>query len=478
MFDANAPNVSYQPSLAQRLPRRLAGQLALAASFSLLAGRAGAACLPPGVDAATAAPAPSAAATPHVPAVSVFLDVSGSMAGYVARPRTTPPAGPGEPRVFHDVVLSLPQLGAAIADRTALFAFGTTIRPLPAAELSRAADPRFYADQDSRIQDALARMDALPPGEVSLLITDLFLSGADVFGDSAAIRNPLAHILDSGRSLALIGIRSGFFGTVYDIPGAKPYKDATERPFYILGCGPGAALAAFISRLDVELLAPLPPPRDGQSRWHATLFTHTPLRPGLVPLTLTPRDKAAAAPSIAPELPAGVSRIRFSGPAGSAAAPVSLETLANGPALLPDRFDVVEQVWAEPPGSDGRACPAHWIEIKSLARLTQLVTNPGDGAPMLVLGGAAMARVTPGLTFVLQARLVTAGLSDSPVQTAWVRAWNLEARDAEDFVASRPKLFRTLNLREIVAMLEGLVREQLTPQPVAEALLAFQVAGR
>ena len=398
------------------------------------------------------------------------------MAGFVDRPRPSPHAAgaqpPGEPRAFRDIVLSLPELGAAVADQVQLFAFGTTIRPLPLAELPRAADPHFYADQDSRIQTALARMDALPPGQVSLLLTDLFLSGEEVFGDAAALRQPLAHMLDSGRSVALVGIRSAFAGTVYDIPGAKPYRDATERPFYLLGCGPAPILAALLQRLQTELLDPLPPPPDGEPRSHTVLFTHDPLRPGVLPLPMHPAGKAEPAPRLADQVSPDASAIRFPGAAGRAEASLSLAALANGPALLPDQFSVATGLWAQPPGA--AAC-APWVAIHSLPPLAQLA-QAADAAPLLRLGGPDLARVAPGLLFLLRAEVATAGLSAAPAQTAWVRAWNLEAREAEDYVASHPRMFRTLNLREIVSMLEGIVRDALAPRSVAQALLAFEVS--
>ncbi len=432
---------------------------------------AAAACLPAGVRAPDSVTEP-AAASPRAPVVSVFVDVSGSMAGFVDRPR--PGTHAGEPRAFRDIVLSLPELGSAIADQVELFAFGTTIRPLPLAGLARAADPHFYADADSRIQTALSRMAELPPDQVGLLITDLFLTGEEIFGGAAAIRRPLAQMLDSGRGVALIGIRSGFSGTVYDILGVKPYRDATERPFYIIGCGPPAVLAALLRRLNTELLAPLPPPSDGEPRSHAVLFTHDPLRPGVLPLTLRPAGKAESAPGLASPVSADAAGVRFPGAAGMAEATLSLATLAQGPALLPDRFTLATHLWAQPPGAS--VC-GHWIDIHSLPPLAQLAQEV-DGAPVLRVGGAVMGRVTPGLLFLLQARVDTAGLSDAPAQTAWVRAWNLEAREVQDYVGSRPRMFRTLNLREIVSMLEGIVRDGLKPHPVAAALLAFQVSPR
>ncbi len=376
-------------------------------------------------------------------------------------------------------MLSLPELAASVADTLHLFAFGKIIRPIGIPDLARASDPRFYADQDSRIQDALGRMNALPPDDIGLLVTDLFLSGDEVFAGAASLRAPLASMLDGGRSIALVGVRSGFSGTIYDIPGVKPYTAATERPFYVIVTGPMAAVDPLLQRLRTELLAPLPPTRDGGPRFNVVVFTREPFHGGPVPLPMSAGGKAAEASTLAPELGDDVSRIRFPAAAGTATATIPLHSIAWRDALLPDKFDVSEGLWAQPPGSGSQsACSGRWLDIHSLPGLAQVVPGSGAGSLALTVGGSALARATPGLTFLLRARVATAGLSEAPEQTAWTRAWNLETREAEAFVASRPQMFRTLNLKEIVGMLEGIIRDGIVPRPVGEALLAFQVSAR
>jgi hypothetical protein len=115
--------------------------------------------------------------------------------------------------------------------------------------------------------------------------------------------------------------------------------------------------------------------------------------------------------------------------------------------------------------------------VRSLPKLAQIDTN-SDGTPVLTVGGANLSRITPGVTFFLRSRVSVTGLSEMPRQTAWARSWNLEAREAESYVASQPKMFRTLNLREIVTMLEGTVRDQIVPYVLGESLLAFEVPKR
>ena len=413
------------------------------------------------------------------------------MAGYVARARSAPlrpspgrapaqPRGPdvSEPRTFNDLVQSLPQLGAAVADRVAILSFGRMIKPLAIADLSRATRPEFYSEQDSRIQDALARMDALPADEIGLLVTDLFLTGDEIFGGAAAIRAPLARLLDSGRAIALMGIRSGFAGTIYDIPVVRTYALASERPFYLLASGPAPLLARLMRRIETELLTPLAPPPDGLPRYHATLFTHTPLPGGPAVLAMRAREPAQSIPPDALDLSLGAAFLKFPAAAGTATAEVPLGTLGEPFALLPDLFRIEQSLWLAPPRSGGlSACQDRWIEARSFPAVFELGTAAA-GAPMLTIGGPNLAQLTPNVVFLAGARVIGTGLSDAPASTGWARAWNLETREAEAYTATRPQMFRTLNLREIVSMLEGLVRDRMEPTVVGEAILALQVSRR
>ena len=238
-------------------------------------------------------------------------------------------------------------------------------------------------------------------------------------------------------------------------------------------------MAALLQRLQTELLAPLPPTGDGGARFNVVVFTREPFRTGPLPLPMVPGGRAAAAPSLAPELGGDISRIRFPAAAGIASASLPFQEIAWADVLLPDRFSVSEELWVQPPGSSGQTiCNGHWIDIHSLSGLAQVAPASGAGSWALVVGGPVLARATPGLIFLLRARVATAGLSSAPGQTAWTRAWNLETREAEAFVASRPQMFRTLNLKEIVGMLESIIRDGIVPKPIGEALMAFQVSPR
>lgn len=474
-----------QPS--SRSSRRAVARAATGALLLPLLARPASACLPPGVIVPSGATTHLAGAAARAAGATLLIDVSGSMAGYVAPPRQNPPTTANarlqprpavelpEPRTFRDLVLSLPQLASGVADRVNALAFGRTLRPLPLSDLPRAGRPDFYRDAESRIGDALAKMESLPADELGILVTDLFLTGEEVFGGAAAIRAPLSRILADGRAVGLMGIRSGFSGTIFDIPGVRTYEGAAERPFYVVATGSLHAVARLLRRVEVEILAPLPPTPDGAARSHVTIYSRLPQFSSSLALTLAPEGPATLTSSLSAGLGSEVRQVIFPGGLGGATARIPLGDLATGPVLLPDVLRVEETVWAE--SSARAACADRWLRIRSLpGPLASLSAR--DDVPVLSVGGSSLARVPPGVPFLLHARVSATGISEAPAATSWTRAWNLEAREAEAFVAARPRLFRTLHLREVATMLETLVREDFQPQLVGEAVLAFQIPRR
>jgi hypothetical protein len=446
------------------------------------------ACLPEGVAVPGRISGAGQQQSPRAVSAAIFLDVSGSMAGYVAPPRTarppqgsqqqrsTQPANPQtipEPRAFRDLVISLPRLVSQVSEKVFMFAFGRTIRPIPLNEMPRYSSPQVYRDTESKIGDALARLEALPADEIGILVTDLFLTGEEIFGGAAAIRSPLRTILADGRSVGMMGIRSGFSGTIFDIPIVRTYDGAEERPFYVIVTGQQQVVAHLLRRIELEVLAPLPQTTDGTPRSYSTIYTKTPISSGPLPFDLVPSAPAAGTSSLTPGLGSDVRQFLFPRGNGAVSGSITLAELARGPVLLPDQFQVKETVWAETQARS--SCGDRWHIYRNLPGPLTAMRLSTREAIITVGTPGTMVRMLPGVPFLLHAKVTATGISDAPDATAWTRAWNLEDRDAERFAANRPTFFKTLHLREVATMLEGIVREDYRAQPVGEALLAFQV---
>jgi len=426
-------------------------------------------------------------------AATVFLDVSGSMRGYVAPPRQ-PVRGrraDTEPRVFREIVLSLPRILGPLAEKASLYQFGEDIRVMPTSALSDATrpdayagNPGFYRAKKSRIQDVLARIEQMPPDELGIAITDLFLSGEDIL-NGAALRSPLARILESGRAIAVIGIRTGFNGPIFDLPGMPSnfsFADAYERPFFIIAAGPLPAVSRLTRQLELEYLAPLAEPVDGR-RYHATIFTRHPLEGDSRRLELVPVGGVEKATDIVPWAgDPSLQRFRYVDRAGELMASFSADRSDHAPVLLPNQFEAREHVWSDrrvPAGGKPPPCDGRWLEIRSLPKLHSLVRDR-TGANFLKIGGEGFSRVSHLPSFLIHVEVLASGLSADPAATRWTREWSFDASATQRVLnESREKMFPTLNLREISVMLESLVRDELaTPTRVAQALVAFQVAKR
>ncbi len=426
-------------------------------------------------------------------AAAVFLDVSGSMRGYVAPPRQ-PVKGrraDTEPRVFREIVLSLPRLLGPLADKVSLYQFGEDIRAMPASALSDstrpdayAGNPGFYRAKKSRIQDVLGRIEQMPPEELGIAITDLFLSGEDIL-NGAALRIPLARILEGGRAISVIGIRTGFNGPIFDLPGLPSsfsFADAYERPFFVIAAGPLPAVSRLTRQLEIEYLAPLAQPADGR-RYHANIFTRRPLDGVSRRLELKPSGGVEKAPDIVPWADdQSLQRFRYVQRSGELTASFSAERSDHAPVLLPNQFEAREIVWSDrrvAPGSKPLPCDDRWLKIGSLPRLSTL-GHDNMGTNILKIGGEAFSRVSHLPSFLIHVEVLASGLSADPAATSWTRDWSFDASATQRVLdSSREKMFPTLNLREISVMLESLVRDELAaPTRVADALVAFQVAKR
>jgi hypothetical protein len=414
------------------------------------------------------------------------------MRGYVAPPRQLARGrrADTEPRVFREIVLSLPRILGPLADRTTLLQFGEDIRPMPASALSDATrpeayagSPAFYRAKKSRIQDVLARIEQMHPEELGIAITDLFLSGEDIL-NGAALRSPLARILEGGRAISVIGIRTGFNGPIFDLPGLPSnfsFADAYERPFFIIAAGPLPAVSRLTRQLELEYLAPLAQPADGR-RYHATIFTRRPLEGVSRRLELVPAAGVETATGILPwAADPSLQRFRYINRAAELTAGFSAERSDHAPVLLPDQFKVRELIWSDRRISTGAKprCEERWVKISLPSQLSSL-GNDIAGTNILKIGGEGISRFSHIPSFLIHVEVLASGLSTDPAATRWTREWSFDAGATQRVLdSSREKMFPTLNLREISVMLENLVRDELAaPTPVAEALVAFQVAKR
>lgn len=106
------------------------------------------------------------------------------------------------------------------------------------------AQPAFYASGNTDLQTAL---DSLAPDRLTVLITDLFQSNADM---NAVSRSIIRQAFAEGMALGVVGTRLPFEGIVYDLgPNSRSFAYEGERPVYGLVFGAPRAVSTYLDDL-------------------------------------------------------------------------------------------------------------------------------------------------------------------------------------------------------------------------------------
>jgi hypothetical protein len=117
------------------------------------------------------------------------------------------------------------------------FKFGQIIKPVDRAQfLSAKNNLEFYRDpevkKETYIDSVVKHTDSK---RLSVLITDLFQTEGDV---NTMVEKIKEKCFANNIAVGILGIKTDFNGTVYDVPGRPPYAlNTTERPFYAIVFG-------------------------------------------------------------------------------------------------------------------------------------------------------------------------------------------------------------------------------------------------
>ena len=458
--------------------RTACGLLAAAWLPGVLAGCEGrpAPCLPPEAQALVASP--PAAAGADVGPVDVYVDGSGSMAGFIRG------ATPGD-RPLQDLVARLPWIAGGLQRPAAFTLFGRDLHPLPAGREDLLASDAPYAcrtggalacdNQETRLDKVLAAIKAQPAGHLAVVVTDLWLTGQDLSAGPAALSGPLSDMLASGRAIGVAGVRAPYAGPVYDIPNAPPFGGATSHPLFVLLVGPVERVAAFherLGRLGGGFSAP-----DGARGGGWSLFTLHPLAPraaGARPLTVTPGAALAEAPVLPPRAGLDVQQLVLrrgaalrslarGGDAGEADYTAHPAAEARPGAVWSGALAPVVRLWRA--RSPAAVCHAGaWTDV---GRLPTGWSMQGAAPRFRLRPAEAAAHLPPGGVYLLAAGLERPRLETPNPADRWMRDWSFDASSAPAVLARRPAFFPTLNLGETADLLEEALDQASSRAPAS-----------
>ena len=458
-----------------RLGRRTAGGLlVVAAASGALAGCEGRAapCLPPEAQALAAPPATAPGA--DVGPVDVYVDGSGSMAGFIRG------ATPGD-RPLQDLVARLPWIAGGLQRPAAFTLFGRDLHPLPAGREDLLASDAPYAcrtgdvlpcdNQETRLDKVLARIKAQPADRLAVVVTDLWLTGQDLSAGPAALSGPLSDVLAAGRAVGVAGVKAPYAGPVYDIPNAPPFTGATSHPLFVLLVGPLERVAAFHERLG-RLGGGFSGRGDGWS-----LFTLHPLAPkaaGARPLTVTSGLALAEAPVLPPRdgldlqqlvlrRGAALRSLARGGDAGEAIFTAHPAAEARPGVVWTGALEPVTRLWRAK--SPAAVCHAGaWTDV---GRLPVGWSTSGPAPRFTLRPAEAAAHLPPGGVYLLAASLERPRLETPNPADRWMRDWSFDASSAPAVLARRPAFFPTLNLGETADLLEEALDQASSRAPAS-----------
>ncbi|MEA2908862.1 MAG: hypothetical protein QOJ15_943 [Bradyrhizobium sp.] len=413
--------------------------------------------------------------------VHIYLDGSASMSGFLAQPR------PGTTSVWimNAIIQSFPAIAASGGGKALFYRAGDgrtadqaqVDKPLTDQQVREAVRAGWYNGKDAPLDVPLNQALTWPAQDVTILVTDLFLSDAEMVGESFyTLKRPLDAALRSNKAIGILGIRHSFNGAVYDIPGKDlnyAYREANSRPLMLVMIGPPARILAIKDRLDSEFLRE----RADQSRF--ILFTvgaslgfrgidawgdHFIASSDAVTNTMTFERNLGGLK---------IPQVEFSQKADKVIGRLALDDLWMKHALRPAELRVDTKIWSlETPSA--RKCEDRWdgpIEIQSPALTVSL--SPSLVANFELLPEDAREDLGVG-RYLVVSRFTLAGLQLDPVGT-WLSEWGFNPSDTESLLSKKPAFFPALNLSRLGRALRDVLVEATADVPVAEIAVGVQL---
>ena len=411
--------------------------------------------------------------------VHVWYDASLSMSGFTKSQSE-------EVNLFGPILNSLQQASQSLGTETSYNTFGSRFQTIDENRASLVTTQEFYkCTQSAQACVKKDRINGLSKvlsvakkntDSTVIIVTDLFVSTSETLAKNAErIKKPLREIFNNGQSVGIFGVSSSYNGKISGIPtedglGYVTYSKAIKRPFYIIVIGSGENINFIEEKLkkNQKLQDAI---AENPDTYKFTMITSNVITENL---NTNKKIETKNLTNISSQSEGYKFEYKDNLPIYEFTTSKKNFELKfdNSKFIVPGsngvaEYKVEEQLW-----SLRGACKKNdkWGESKR-KNLVNVNTEVTDDT--LTLNFFEDTKLKWGYRWFMLANVYTAR-NGSSTQDEF-KDWDLTDSDAANHMQSDPKTFKTLNLMNIIEMIDDVANEEFKPTLVASVALNFEL---
>lgn len=409
--------------------------------------------------------------------VHVWYDASLSMSGFTKSQSE-------EVNLFGPILNSLQQASQSLGTETSYNTFGSRFQTIDENRASLVTTQEFYkCDQSAQACVKKDRINGLSKvlgvakkntDSTVIIVTDLFVSTSETLAKNAErIKKPLREIFNNGQSVGIFGVSSSYNGKISGIPtedglGYVTYSKATKRPFYIIVIGSGENINFIEEKLkkNQKLQDAI---AENPDTYKFTMITSNVITENL---NTNKKIETKNLTNISSQSEGYKFKYKDNLPIYEFTTSKKNFELKfdNSKFIVPgsngvSEYKVEEQLW-----SLRGTCKKNdkWGESKRKNLVNTEITDD-----TLTLNFFKDTKLKWGYRWFILANVYTAR-NGSSTQDEF-KDWDLTGSDAANHMQSDPKNFKTLNLMNIIEMIDDVANEEFKPTLVASVALNFEL---
>ena len=409
--------------------------------------------------------------------VHVWYDASLSMSGFTKSQSE-------EVNLFGPILNSLQQASQSLGTETSYNTFGSRFQTIDENRASLVTTQEFYkCTQSAQACVKKDRINGLSKvlsvakkntDSTIIIVTDLFVSTSETLAKNAErIKKPLREIFNNGQSVGIFGVSSSYNGKISGIPtedglGYVTYSKATKRPFYIIVIGSGENINFIEEKLkkNQKLQDAI---AENPDTYKFTMITSNVISENL---NTNKKVKDKDLINISSQSEGYKFKYKDNLPIYEFITSKNNFELKfnNSDFIVPGsngvaKYKIEEHLW-----SLRGACKKNdkWGKSKRENLVEPVITDE-----TLTLKFFEDTKLKWGYRWFMLANVYTAK-NGSSTQDEF-KDWDLTDSDAANHMQSDPKLFKTLNLMNIIEMIDDVANEEFKPTLVASVALNFEL---